>query len=211
MSRKLTSVSAVLAFTVLVLVASSAIAQVDRVRPYPDDAIAKVPTLGCCKCLGGTNNLDLSTIASNSWTVTNNGNTIPAVFLSALQINAAWNINPGPARWVSTSVGSGNGSPGNFDYNLSFVVPECTIRQAVTLAGNFGADNNIALYLDSITSANLIATCTGNYCFTSTHQPLPTFTKTVGYGPHTLIARVNNANGPSGMFVNAKLTGTCAN
>lgn len=200
MSRKLNSVSAILALTVLVLAGSSAMAQLDRAQPT-------VPTLGCCKCLGGSNTLDLSTISSNHWTVNNN----PVVFLTQTQINSAWNINPGPAQWVSTSAGGGNGAAGNFDYKLSFVIPECTIRQAVTLAGNYGADNNVAIYLDSIIPMNLIAQCTGNWCFNTSHQPLPTFTKPVGPGPHTLIVRVNNIGGPQGMFVNAHLIGACAN
>jgi hypothetical protein len=198
MSRKLSSVSAILALTVLLLAASSAMAQLDRSQPT-------VPTLGCCKCLGGSNALDLSTISSNHWTVNNN----LVVFLTQTQINPAWNINPGVAQWVSTSAGGGNGAAGNFDYKLSFVIPECTIRQGVTLTGNYGGDNNVAIYLDSVSPTNLIAQCTGNYCFNTSHQPLP-FTKPVGPGSHTLIVRVNNIGGPQGMFINAHLIGACA-
>jgi hypothetical protein len=199
MSRKFNSVSAILALTVLVLAASSAMAQDDRAQPTG-------PTLGCCKCLGGSNALDLSTISSNPWTVNSN----PVVFLAQNQINSAWNINPGPAQWVSTSAGGGNGAAGNFDYKLSFMIPECTIRQQVTLSGSYGGDNNVALYLDSVIPANLIAQCTGNWCFSTSHQPLPTFTKAVGPGPHALIVRVNNQGGPQGMFINARLSGACA-
>jgi hypothetical protein len=209
MSRKLNSVSAILAFAVLVLAVSSAMAQMARVRPNTDETIIKAPTLGCCKCLGGTNTLDLSTLSSNNWTVTNGGITNPAVFLAGSQINSAWNINPGPAQWVSTSASSGTGSGGDFDYKLNFVIPDCAIRQSITLAGSYGGDNNVALYLDSITGANLIAQCAGNWCFSTSHQPLPTFSKNVNPGPHALIVRVNNVSGPSGMFINAKLTGNC--
>lgn len=197
MSRKFNLVSAILALTVLVLAASSAMAQDDRAQPTG-------PTLGCCKCLGGSNTLDLSTISSNHWTVNNN----PVVFLAQNQINSAWNINTGSAQWVSTSAGGGNGAAGDFDYKLSFVVPECTIRQQVTLTGSFSADNNVAIYLDSVSPLNLIATCTGNYCFNSSHSLTP---KLVGPGlSHALIVRVNNIGGPQGMFINARLSGACA-
>ena len=208
MSRKLNSVSALFALTLIAIAASSAIAQIDRVKPNPDDGIVKGPTLGCCKCLDGTNTLDLSTVPSNNWTVIDNGITKPAVFLAQTQVNAAWNINPGPAQWVSTSSGSGNGSGGNFDYKLSFVIPTCTIPQTITLAGNYGGDNTVSVYLDNLT--NLVSQCTGIWCFSASHQPLPTFSQSIIPGPHTLIVRVNNAGGPSGMFINARLTGHCA-
>lgn len=204
MSRKLNSVSALFALTLIAIAATSAIAQIDRARPNSDSIIVKGPTLGCCKCLGGTNTIDLSTISPNNWTVNNN----PAVFLPQMQINSAWNINPGPAQWVSTSAGGGNGSTGDFDYKLSFVVPDCTIRQTITLSGNYGGDNTVSVYLDNTT--NLVSACSGIWCFSTSHQSLPTFSKPVMPGPHTLIVRVNNAGGPSGMFINARLTGDCA-
>src|SRR5688572_10139442 len=116
MSRKLSSV--LFALTLIAIATTSATAQLRRVRPNADTVIVKGPTLGCCKCLGGTNTLDLSTISSNNWTV--NGN--PVVLQT--QIPSAWNINPGPAQWVSTSASGGNGSTGDFDYRLNFTVPE---------------------------------------------------------------------------------------
>jgi len=196
---------ALFAFAIIVIAASSATAQIDRSQKIRQGGVEvgpTGPTLGCCKCLGGTNTLDLSTIGSNNWTV--NGN--PAVVQT--QINPAWNINPGPAQWVSTSATAGNGSTGDFDYKLSFYVPECTIKQGLTLTGNYGGDNTVSVYLDNTT--NLVSACSGIWCFSSSKQPLPTFTKTISPGPHTLIVRVNNASGPSGMFINARLTGDCA-
>lgn len=202
MSRKLNSVSVLFALTLIAIAATSAMAQIDRVRANPDTIIVKGPTLGCCKCLGGTNTLDLSTISSNNWTV--NGNPVVPV----TQIHSAWNINPGPAKWVSTSAGGGNGSAGNFDYKLNFVVPECTIQQKLTLSGNYGGDNTVTVYLDNTT--NPVSSCPGIWCFSTSHQPLPNFSTPISPGPHTLIVRVNNAGGPSGMFINARLTGDCA-
>jgi hypothetical protein len=205
MSRKLNSVSAIVAFTVLVLSASAAMAQRDRVRPNSDDAIVRASTLGCCKCLGGTNTLDLSTISSNNWTV--NGNPVP--FLT--QLHPLWNINPGPAQWVSNLAtgGTGNVVAGTYDYKLNFVVPACAIEQRVTLTGNYGGDDDVYVYLDN--TSNLISQCTGGWCFNTPHKVLSVLPPTlVGTGGHTLIVRVNNSGpSPSGMFINAKLTGNC--
>jgi hypothetical protein len=222
MSRKLNPVAAALAFAFLLLVASSAAAQGDRLGPARAVEVSaaavvqgRAATLGCCKCLGGTNTLDLSTASPNAWTVTN-GN--PVSFLTAL--HPLWNINPGPAKWVSTAAGGGTvGTPaGSYEYRLDFVVPACTIEQRVTLAGNFGGDDDVDLFLDNATGpANptnpfFISQCTGGWCFNTPKKTLQTFTRTITIpGPHTLIVKVTNGGGPSGMFVNATLTGACRN
>ena len=219
MSRKLNPVSAALALAFLLVASSVAAAQDDRLgpaRPVEVRASALIPAggaaLGCCKCLGGTNTLDLSTTPSNAWTV----NGAPAAFLSA--IHSAWNINPGPARWVSTAASGGTGGvpAGVYEYRLNFVVPACTIGQSVTLTGNYGADNDVAVFLDDATGPAaggnplFVSQCTGNWCFNSSKTPLPSFVnKPVAPGPHTLIVKVRNEGGPSGMFVNATLTGAC--
>jgi hypothetical protein len=207
MSRKLNSVSVLFALTLIAIAATAAMAQIDRVRPNSDSIIVKGPTLGCCKCLGGTNTIDLSTISSNNWTV--NGS--PAVFLT--QIHSAWNINPGSAQWISTSAGGGTGNvnSGNYDYKLNFTVAKCTIPQTVTLSGSYGGDDVIAVYLDNTT--NLISQCAGNsgWCFNTSNAPPPIVGYPVGPGNHTILVKVSNSGGPSGMFFNAKLTSTCAN
>lgn len=160
-------------------------------------------TLGCCKCLGGTNTLDLSTIPSNKWMV--NGN--PAVFLSA--IHQLWNNNPGPAKWVSTVATGATDTPaGNYEYRLDFVVPACTIGQEVTLKGNVGGDDGFEVFLDSA-SGPALAQCVTGWCFNTPKTTLQTFTRSVAPGQHTLIVKVTNTGGPSGMFVNATLTGAC--
>lgn len=209
MSRKIKSLSTLFAVVLLVVAASSSMAQVDRSsrpRPDTDDVLVKGPALGCCKCLGGTNTLDLSTISSNNWTV--NGN--PVAFPT--QIHPAWNINPGSAQWISTSAsgGTGNVNSGNYDYKLNFTVPKCTIPQTVTLDGNYGGDDIIAVYLDNTT--NLVSKCAGTsgWCFNTSNAPPPIAGYTVGPGSHTLIVKVYNSGGPSGMFINAKLTAACA-
>ncbi|HEX8845658.1 MAG TPA: hypothetical protein VF791_13485 [Pyrinomonadaceae bacterium] len=208
MSRKLSPVSAtlataILALAVLVFAAPSATAQVIRGQATSVDVTAAgSPSLGCCKCLGGTNVLDLSTISSNSWTV--NGS--PVVFLAA--IHPSWNLNPGPAKWVSTVANGGTSSvaAGPYEYRLDFVVPACSIDQNVTLSGNYGGDDTVSVFLDNTP----LSQCTGGWCFNSPKKPLSTFTTTVGPGAHSLRVKVVNGSlSPSGMFVNAKLTGTC--
>jgi hypothetical protein len=209
MSRKLNLVSALFTLTLIAIAGTSAMAQIERVKPNTADGIVKPPTLGCCTCLGGTNTLDLSTTSSNNWTV--NGN--PVVFLTQSQLNQWWNLNPSPASWVSTvATGStGNILMGTYDYKLKFVVPCCAIEQRVTLSGNYGGDDNVFVYLDNIANANLISQCTGGWCF-NTQNPPPPLNYVVSPGPHTLIVRVvNTGASPSGLFVSAKLTGTCRN
>jgi hypothetical protein len=207
MSRKLNSVSVLFALTLIAIAATSAMAQIDRVRPNEGNVIVKGPTLGCCKCLGGTNTLDLSTISSNNWTV--NGNPV----VSLTQIHSAWNINPGSAQWISTSAsgGTGNVNSGTYDYQLNFTVAKCTIPQTVTLSGTYGGDDIIAVYLDS--TSNLISKCAGTsgWCFNISNAPPPISGYPVTPGNHTLLVKVSNSGGPSGMFINAKLTSACAN
>ncbi|HEX8147005.1 MAG TPA: hypothetical protein VF591_07485 [Pyrinomonadaceae bacterium] len=221
MSRKLNPVPAVIALAFLLAAASAASAQPRRLGPAtPVDVRAsaaaqeRVATLGCCKCLGGTNTLDLSTVSSNRWTV-NNG--APAVFQTA--VHPLWNLNPGPAAWVSTAAGGGTGNvpAGIFEYRLDFFVPKCTIGQEVTLTGNYGGDDDVDVFLDDATGQAVqqnpffLSRCAGGWCFNTPQKSLQaqSFTRAVGPGPHTLIVKVTNSGGPSGMFVNATLNAAC--
>lgn len=205
MSRKLNTVSVIFALIVLVIASSSAMAQVQRLKSSGggDVGVNGRPTLGCCKCLGGSNTLDLSTISANNWTV--NGS--PVVALTA--IHPYWNINPGPAQWVSTVATAGTGSlaAGTYTYSLDFVVPACSIDQKVTVTGNYGGDDDVQVLLDNA----LISQCTGGWCFNTPKKTLSTFSAAILIpGTHTLTVKVKNDGlSPSGMFVNAKLTGTC--
>jgi len=178
---------------------------------FDNICIREIPSLPCCECLGKVTTLDLSTISSNNWTVTDPNNaTSPVVLVSP--IHSAWNLNTGPAKWVSTSAsgGSTNLDAGTYDYKLNFVVPRCAIERKVTLSGNYGGDDDIFVYLDSATPPNLISQCTGGWCFNTNNTPTPISNYVVSPGPHTLIVRVKNSSkSPTGMFINAKLTGTC--
>lgn len=209
MPGKIRTDTATLAILALLMFAApSAFAQrTEQIGPavrVPADLRPAAPaSLGCCKCLGGTNALDLSTIPSNKWTV----NASPVTFLSS--IHPAWNINPGPASWVSTVATGGTGgiAAGTYEYRLDFVVPACTIEQRVTLTGNVGGDDDFDVFIDNVNGTSL-SQCSG-WCFNTPKNNLHTFTSAVAPGQHTLIVRVKNGGGPSGMFVNAKLVGAC--
>ncbi|HEV7682329.1 MAG TPA: hypothetical protein VGO68_09435 [Pyrinomonadaceae bacterium] len=205
MSRKLKSILAMLAFALLFTSAATALAQDLRIAPVNQDrgVRANVATLGCCKCLGGSNSLDLSTISSNSWTV--NGS--PVSFLTTT--HPAWTLPTGPAQWISTlATGAASVAPGAYDYKLNFVVPNCSIAQQVTLSGSYGGDDNIQVFLDS----NPVSPACSGWCFNAAHQPggLNFTAPNVSAGNHTLIVKVKNDGGPSGMFINAKLSGACS-
>ena len=214
MLRTNNSVSALFGVIFFVIAATSATAQVDDKAQFNqerDGVRGKVATLGCCRCLGGTNSLDLSTISSNAWTV--NGNAV--AFLTT--VHPLWNLTTGSAKWVSTVAtgGTGNVAAGFYEYKLQFVVPACAIEQRVTLAGNYGGDDDAGVFLDNVTTStsSLIASCGGGWCFNNTNNSNPrSFTPiTVPPGAYYLRVKINNSGGPSGMFVNAKLTSTCRN
>jgi hypothetical protein len=210
MSIKPKSILAMFAFTFLFIGASSAMAQAERAQFDQDRGDrANVPTLACCRCLGGTNSLDLSTIPSNNWTVAGN----PVAFLTT--IHPAWNLPTGPARWVSTvaSGGTGNIAVGAYEYKLKFVVPACAIEQGVSLTGNYGGDDDVpGVFLDNVNTSTSVslASCSNGWCFNSTNNSNPrTFSATVLPGTYYLRVKIQNSGGPSGMFVNAKLTSRC--
>lgn len=201
-------VNLVLAILFVILTGvSSLFAQLDRGTGKVKDPIdvrierAKMPTLGCCKCLEGSNTLDLSTIQGNDWTV--NGN--PVSFLTSP--STAWNIVTGGAKWVSyNSSGATGGAPGEYLYKLKFFVPNCAISQEIMLTGTLGADNNVTVLLDN----NPVSTCTGSYCFKAGSTAPPPINTAVGPGQHELIVKVKNESGPTGMFINAKLVSKCS-
>ncbi|HJQ26433.1 MAG TPA: hypothetical protein VKA60_21140 [Blastocatellia bacterium] len=189
----------------------AAVAQEQSER-RPLESVPVLPTIGCCKCLGGTNGLDLSTVSFNNWIVkdsTTNSAWATAAFVTP--VNSAWNLNSGAAKWISVSPNGGTGGilGHTYEYRLNFFVSTCAIEQRVTLTGTCGGDDEISVFIDNTTSANLLSQCTGGWCF-NTSNPPPPFNRVVGAGTHTLIAIVKNGSlGPAGMFVNAKLTGVC--
>jgi|GEM_PF-1005588 len=216
MLKKLHLLSALFALTIMLVAAAAPMAQngparnpIDikvRDQQIDDHPQVELPTLRCCECLGKTNTLDLSTVSSNHWTVKNPANVTSAVTYVSPK-HSAWTLPTGAAQWVSTTANGYTSQPaGVYEYRLQFRVPECVIGQTVTLSGNVGGDDDIAVYLDNTT--NVLSTCSGGGCF-GPNTPPALYAVVAPPGVHTLIVRVTNGGGPTGMFVNARLTGQC--
>ncbi|MES2672538.1 MAG: hypothetical protein V4673_19245 [Pseudomonadota bacterium] len=171
--------------------------------PSPDK---KIPTLGCCRCLGGQNKLDLSTIPGNPWLV--NGQ--PAVAVT--QPNAAW-APPGSAKWVSINAAAHGGNNTTHHYTLQFKVEKCTIPQTIVFKGLSAAgDNYLKISLTGPSGGSAQCTMAGGYCFRAPYLLNNFATSWPGIttpGLYTLNVDVTNISGPTGMFVNAVLEGQC--
>jgi hypothetical protein len=166
----------------------------------------RMPTLGCCHCLGGENKLDLSTVPGVPWRV--NGQ--PVVPVSP--VNAAWSTNTHGANWVSLNAAGSGGNGATSHYTLQFRVEKCTIPQSIVLKGIAAAgDNFVKVYLTGPVGGGPVAcTAAGGYCFTAANQ-LNNFAAwpLTAPGVYTLNVDVNNISGPTGMFLNAVLEGRC--
>lgn len=173
------------------------------VPPSPDQ---RIPTLGCCQCLGKQNTLDLSTIAGNPWLV--NGQ--PVVDVAAP--NPAW-APAGPAKWVSINAAANGGNNTTYHYTLQFKVEKCTIPQTIVFKGvSAAADNYIKVWLTGPSGGGPVqCTAAGGYCFTVANKLVnfAAWPVTVAPGLYTLNVDVTNISGPTGMFMNAVLEGQC--
>jgi hypothetical protein len=173
------------------------------VPPSPDQ---KIPTLGCCRCLGGQNKLDLSTIPGNPWKV----NGVPAAIIASP--NPAWSTNTGGAKWIGPNAAGSGGNNTSYRYTLQFKVEKCTIPQTITFKGISAAGDNYIKVSLSGPSSGGPAQCNvpGGYCFTAANQ-LNNFAAwpVTAPGLYTLNVEVNNISGPTGMFINAAVEGQC--
>jgi hypothetical protein len=179
-------------------------------KPYPQ----KIPTLGCCNCLGGENKLDLSTIPGNLWRV--NGQ--PAAVVASP--NPAWSTSTGGAKWISIDTAGNGAANTTYRYTLQFNVQKCTIPQTIVLKGlSIAADNRYSVYLtgpNSTASASPVVPCPAaaaatGHCFTPAGQ-LNNFAawSITAPGVYTLNVDVANISGPSAMFLKAVLEGQCS-
>ncbi len=177
--------------------------------PYPQ----KIPTLGCCNCLGEQPTLNLSTgLAANAWKV--NGQ--PAVVVT--HPNTAWSNLTNGAKWISIdTVGSGAANA-TYRYTLQFKVQKCTIPQQIVFKGlAIAADNGYKVYLTGPGGSSPVVPCPAaaaatGHCFTAANQlnNFATWPVAVVPGTYTLNVDVTNISGPSGMFLNAEIEGQCA-
>lgn len=166
----------------------------------------RMPTLGCCHCLGKENTLDLSTVPGNPWRV--NGQPVVAVS----PVNAAWATLTNGAKWVSLTTGAAGGNNANYHYTLQFRVEKCTIPQSIVLKGLVaGGDNYEKVYLTGPVGGGPVAcTVPGGYCFSNGNRLLNFAAWPVTLpGVYTLNVDVNNISGPTGMFISAVLEGRC--
>ncbi len=172
----------------------------------------KLPTLGCCRCLGLQNALDLSTVPGNAWKV--NGQ--PAIAVA--QPNAAWSPSTNGAKWISIDAAGSGAANATYRYTLQFKVQKCTIPQQIVFKGlAIAADNRYKVYLSGPSGTSPVVACppaaaaTG-HCFTAANQlnNFATWPVAVLPGIYTLHVDVTNISGPSGMFLSAELEGQCA-
>lgn len=177
--------------------------------PFPHPH--RMPTLGCCRCLGEQNTLDLSTGPGNAWKV--NGQ--PAVVVA--QPNGAWSNTTNGAKWISIDAAGSGAANATYLYTLQFNVQKCTIPQQIVFRGlAVAADNRYKVYLTGPANSPVVpcptaAAATG-HCFTAANQlnNFATWPVTVVPGTYTLNVEVTNISGPSGMFLSGKLEGQCA-
>lgn len=172
------------------------------VPPSPDQ---KIPTLGCCRCLGEQNKLDLSTIPGNPWKV----NGVPAAMIASP--NPAWSTNTGGAKWIGPNAAGNGGNNTTYRYTLQFKVEKCTIPQTIVFKGHAAAaDNYIKVSLTPSGGGPVQCTASGGYCFKFINQ-LNNFAAwpITAPGVYTLNVEVNNISGPTGMFINATVEGQC--
>lgn len=197
------------------LIAISAQAQTkleDAVRAQPMDAAAleqrRIPTLGCCRCLGGQNKLDLGTIPGNPWLV--NGQ--PAVAVTSP--HPAWSTQTGGVQWIAPNVSGTGGVNQQNRYILRFRIANCTIPQTIVFKGQASAADNF-LKITLIAPNNAVvgtAQCVSatGHCFNTTNQ-LNNFAawSLTQQGVYTLQVDANNISGPTGMFIKAMVEGQC--
>ena len=168
--------------------------------------VERMPTLGCCHCLGGENKLDLSTVPGVPWRV--NGQPVVAVS----PVNAAWANLTNGAKWVSLNAAGSGGNGATSHYTLQFRVEKCTIPQSIVLKGLAAAgDNYIKVSLTGPVGGGPAAcTVAGGYCFTNGNR-LVNFAAwpLTQPGVYTLNVDVDNISGPTGMFLSAVLEGRC--
>lgn len=176
--------------------------------PVPD---RKIPTLGCCRCLGEKNTLDLGTHAGNPWRV----NGMPAVIVTSP--NAAWSPSPGSAKWISTNAAGNGGANATYRYTLQFRVEKCVIPQSIVFKGlSVAADNRYSVSLSGPAGASPSVPCPAaaaatGHCF-SVAGRLNNFAvwPVIPPGVYTLNVDVTNISGPSGLSLDAVLEGRCS-
>lgn len=182
-------------------VSSTLFAQAEIARPRPE----RIPSLPCCKCLGESSTLNLSTGKTN-WTASQPGN--PTQGPTANAANVAWTTSViTTAQWISP-VGNPTAT-GDYTYQTRFNSGNCTIPSMIVVSGKFLADNRATLLVDGVTVATSVGT--PNYGFLP--GSLTTFTYTIpanlAAGAHNITLVANNQSGPTGVIADVQVTRKC--
>ena len=217
------------------------------VRPAPQQKSLKPGkpdiVVNCCRCVGGKNDAvnNISTGAA-SWTVsqtptpppppppggysasgaviqvmpTNRSPQVAPINIGANPLSGIWATIAG-ASWLQPSANLPNG---HWTYVLKVQVPNCTIPQKVTIAGQLAADDIARMYVDHASGstqtlvgnpfAGFAADGSTTRSFSAVLNPsLPGgFTR-----PGTYFVRVeldNLGGAPSGMVLGGNISGECS-
>ncbi|WP_218510008.1 hypothetical protein [Variovorax sp. dw_308] len=174
---------------------------------------AKIAKLECCKCVGETASLDLSTGVATWIYKGSAAPTITPYQYWTTEVATNKTIDTGSvASWIN--INNTNSAPqGNYQYTLDFNLPDCVIGSTINIEGVFSADNDASVYLDNVNAASLLGRTsvgqTANYGFMNGHGGV--FNKTVVLSPgnHKLIAVVYNDGSFSGFQMKSKMTRKC--
>jgi hypothetical protein len=166
--------------------------------PLPGPLPVKMLTLPCCRCLDGSvQTVNIST-GSAVWTVQPPSGPVQTATPSN---NVAWTNALAPATWLGTQ----NGQPGTYTFELRFRIPNCTIRPTVILSGAFSADNGgtVSLITGPMTPVS------GPYPF-GFQATVPFTSGSLPSGNNYILrVTVKNQSGPVGMVLKGTLTIRC--
>lgn len=166
--------------------------------PGPGPVPVKMLTLPCCRCLDGSvQTVNIST-GSVGWTVKPPVGSVQTAIASS---NVAWTNALAPAIWLGTQ----NGQPGNYEFDLRFSVPNCTIRPTVTLSGAISADNGGTVSLIPASMTPVSGPYPFGFLTTTTFASGNLVPGTI----YTLRVTVNNQSGPVGMVLKGTIIVRC--
>ena len=170
----------------------------------PPVSVGGVVQLPCCKSNGEQQAVNLST-GTAPWQVT--VPTSPSSQAAVPAADPAWAPVSG-ADWIGPP--GGWDAQGDYTYEVRFEVPHCPIGRDITVNGSFAADNRAAIYVGP--SSTPVAVSQGTYDYGFLPGSITPFSATfpaAGAGTYVLKAEVSNADGVTGLAVQATVTSRC--
>jgi hypothetical protein len=192
-----TRIAGLAGFAMLLAMAAPARAQLDDGPPGPGPS--KTIKLPCCRCADErVFTVDISTGAA-PWRVQPPGG--PSAGAVPVPVpEPVWTTALAPARWIHHPTTTHD--PGTYVYELRFQAPNCVVASEISVRGDFSADNEAVLRIDTPTPS---FTAPGPFAYTSTFP----FLKTVGIGMHSIKVTVVNREGPTGLLLKGAITIRC--